>query len=1021
MPEEDDGSFGSVSPAKGSQAKPVKAWANARLLALVLFIYYAIMLVLMERRLHWTPPIRPVSAAPEWFSEERAMVHVVALAGDLPDRQISMPQLAQAHDYVEAQARALAELAASRPERDVEVEVFRERVTGSVDMDFGGVPFTNAYRGLTNIVMRITPKGTEGRKGLLIAAHHDSAVASPGAADDVSMVAVMLEAARALLSRPGGALPGVPLVLLFDGGEESICQAGHGFFNSSQHARGLGAFINLEAMGGGGLPILFQHTGAWVVAAWARGAPNAHGARIAQDIFDTGIIPGDTDYRMFSARHYGSLPGLDIAFIRDSVAYHSSLDNVERLRPGSLQDIGEGLLGGLVSMASALAKDEGVGKLGSREALRERSVYFDLIGAGMVHYPDSLARLLHTAPLALFIMLPLASVPSGQIAGLVMHRMLAAAGRAAVAFVSALVAPAGLGVACVLVSGRSMSWFAHHWLAYLMFLPLAAAAALRPWMGLRAEALAQRPHQQGHWVACQVYGVGLLLSALAAGLCVAGLQGFSQILAMGGYLAFVLGSLVDNSASTLTPLALCGILAVATAPLAAMGAILGTFLDVMMERMALTGHHSTLLADGVIGALTGSAVLGYSCCSLLPLAGYALGGLFGDGQTDVGPIGAQAGPARARAGPASVGAAARSKRGGPGRPRGMTKAIWSSRRPVLLLLAAVSLGAALYGHTQLQPYNRDNPRRVTITHLHETGSWVPEDDSFAESAARAVAAAASAAAVHPRAPAHPEDVQEPPPSPEEERRELAAQLSPPPPVTSALALGIVDSNTFAQMFPHPDKQPLDLPHALKGAPPAPLLPHHYASLYPLDNLLGKLLLPAVPAREPPVAVPPYVRFIKDEPGEGSCANPDSPSSSSSDPPSADATCANASACAGRVVHFRLFSEAHCWGMLNITTKRPLQRWSLPSPPVAAPLRPAPGTPPGGPAPGYFHMVRFSHEDPSPFWELWVEARGEDPWVVLELSATYLPLTAELVAVRDALPDWVSPTWIGTTYHSSYRF
>lgn len=67
-----------------------------------------------------------------------------------------------------------------------------------------------------------------------------------GASDDVAMVAVMLEAARALLARPPASLPAVPLVLLFDGGEESICQAGHGFFNASTHARGLGAFINLE-------------------------------------------------------------------------------------------------------------------------------------------------------------------------------------------------------------------------------------------------------------------------------------------------------------------------------------------------------------------------------------------------------------------------------------------------------------------------------------------------------------------------------------------------------------------------------------------------------------------------------------------------------------------------------------------------------------------------------------------------------------------------------------------------------
>ncbi len=38
----------------------------------------------------------------------------------------------------------------------------------------------------------------------------------------MSMVAVMLEAARAMLARRTP--PPVPLVFLFDGGEESICQ-----------------------------------------------------------------------------------------------------------------------------------------------------------------------------------------------------------------------------------------------------------------------------------------------------------------------------------------------------------------------------------------------------------------------------------------------------------------------------------------------------------------------------------------------------------------------------------------------------------------------------------------------------------------------------------------------------------------------------------------------------------------------------------------------------------------------------
>lgn len=58
----------------------------------------------------------------------------------------------------------------------------REFVTGAVPMSFMGRPFTNAYRNLTNIVVTITPRGMEGRRALLIAAHQDTAVSSPGEA-----------------------------------------------------------------------------------------------------------------------------------------------------------------------------------------------------------------------------------------------------------------------------------------------------------------------------------------------------------------------------------------------------------------------------------------------------------------------------------------------------------------------------------------------------------------------------------------------------------------------------------------------------------------------------------------------------------------------------------------------------------------------------------------------------------------------------------------------------------------------
>ena len=52
-----------------------------------------------------------------------------------------------------------------------------------------------------------------------------------------------------------------PLMLLLNGGEETILTAAHGFMKTSKWAPRVGAFINLESTGPGGPDILFQHTG----------------------------------------------------------------------------------------------------------------------------------------------------------------------------------------------------------------------------------------------------------------------------------------------------------------------------------------------------------------------------------------------------------------------------------------------------------------------------------------------------------------------------------------------------------------------------------------------------------------------------------------------------------------------------------------------------------------------------------------------------------------------------------------
>lgn len=56
----------------------------------------------------------------------------------------------------------------------------------------------------------------------------------------------------------------------------------------SRFARDLGAFINLESTGPWGPDVVFQHTGDWTLAAYARSAPHPRGTTLAQDFFDLG-------------------------------------------------------------------------------------------------------------------------------------------------------------------------------------------------------------------------------------------------------------------------------------------------------------------------------------------------------------------------------------------------------------------------------------------------------------------------------------------------------------------------------------------------------------------------------------------------------------------------------------------------------------------------------------------------------------------------------------------------------------
>uniref|UniRef100_A0A0E0IUH1 Uncharacterized protein n=1 Tax=Oryza nivara TaxID=4536 RepID=A0A0E0IUH1_ORYNI len=282
--------------------------AEAALVLLALAALYGAMSLVAYRVIHMRH-VAPLGAdAPLGdFSEGRVLHHLRRLSVDIPGRQEGSPGLEAAARYIKGQLEELA--ARAGPEYRIEVE--ESLVSGSFSMRF------LRHRDLA----------------FLVNGHFDSPLGSPGAADCASM----LELSRLIID--SGWVPSQPVIFLFNGAEELFLLGSHGFIKTHKWNNTIGAFINIEASGSGGA-VCQSGPGSWPSRIYAQTAKYPMANSVAQDMF--GIIPGDTDYRIF-AEDITNIPGLDIIFVLGGYFYHTSYDTVENLLPGSIQARGENL------------------------------------------------------------------------------------------------------------------------------------------------------------------------------------------------------------------------------------------------------------------------------------------------------------------------------------------------------------------------------------------------------------------------------------------------------------------------------------------------------------------------------------------------------------------------------------------------------------------------------------------------------------------------------------------------------
>jgi hypothetical protein len=289
------------------------------------------------------PNALPASAPATEFSAKPAIEHIKVISQE--PRTSGSPGYKNARDYVMSELSAL-----------------------------GLTPETQNTTNVENI--------TEFQEAILLLAHLDSRN-GPGATDNGSGVAVLLETARALQAGP-------PLrnsiILLFTDQEETGLYGAQAFITEHPWIEDVKLVINFDAGGLSG-PSALTNTSpdnGWLIREAAKADPNFYAS--------SAFGQGSSDFNAF--KFYG-FSGYAFDYTWDR-RIHTPLDNVENLNPPSIQHQGY----------HALSLARHFGNLDSLDDPKDPNpIYFSVLRLVFVHYPVT-----WVIPIALIVVLVFAGV-----------------------------------------------------------------------------------------------------------------------------------------------------------------------------------------------------------------------------------------------------------------------------------------------------------------------------------------------------------------------------------------------------------------------------------------------------------------------------------------------------------------------------------------------------------------------------------------------------------------------------------
>ncbi|KAK7686297.1 hypothetical protein QCA50_010521 [Cerrena zonata] len=283
----------------------------------------------------------------------------------------------------------------------------------------------------------------------------------------------MLDCIRVLINTPDWQ-PTHAIVFLFNNAEESLQDGSHLYSNQHETASTVRAVINLEAAGTTGPELLFQATSEQMIQAYSK-VPRPFGTVVANEIFSSGVLMSDTDFRQFEL--YLNVTGLDMAVVGNSYLYHTRLDLVENIEPGVAQHMAENTL----ALLKYLASEESPLPSLTEGYTKPTTVFYSIFGRFWV-YSFHTAKLLYTALFVASCIVVkvtfVAPAPALRQGGGFVSETIRGLAALGLGLLGAIVGANVVAFAMSSVLNKGLSWFSVEFSCLALFGPAAIGGAL---------------------------------------------------------------------------------------------------------------------------------------------------------------------------------------------------------------------------------------------------------------------------------------------------------------------------------------------------------------------------------------------------------------------------------------------------------------------------------------------------------------------------------------------------------------